>query len=78
MFTGEYLPPQLIYEGKTPRCHPRVNFPDKWDIWHTENHWSNEVTTKRYIEKNSIARKRDALKLKKSHPALVLFDCFRG
>ena len=23
--TGEYLPPQLIYTGKTKRCHPHVS-----------------------------------------------------
>ena len=25
--TGGYLPPQLIYKGKTLRCHPKVLFP---------------------------------------------------
>ena len=40
--TGEYLPPQMIYKGKTERCHPKVAFPEGWDIWHSENHWSNE------------------------------------
>ena len=81
IFTGEYLPPQLIYKGKTPRCHPQVSFPEKWDIWHSENHWSNETTTKRYIENillPFVSKKREELKLSKSHPALVIFDCFRG
>ena len=40
---GEYLPPQLLYKGKTAKCHPPVIFPDGWDFWHTDNHWSNEV-----------------------------------
>lgn len=35
---GEYLPPQLIYKGKTSQCHPQVSFPEGWDIWHSENH----------------------------------------
>ena len=35
--TGEYLPPQLIYGGKTNRCHPKVTVPSGWDIWHTHN-----------------------------------------
>ena len=47
--TGEYLPPQLIYPGKTTRCHPTISFPTSWDIFHTPNHWSNEETMKRYI-----------------------------
>lgn len=79
--TGEYLAPQLIYKGKTERCHPQVSFPEGWDIWHTENHWSNEETMQRYIEQiiiPFITQKRKALKLDKSHPALALFDCFRG
>ena len=77
--TGEYLPPQLIYTGKTNRCHPRVSAPAGWDIWHSHNHWSNEDTMKRYVEKiivPFVARKREALDLNDSHPALVLFDCF--
>ena len=80
--TGEYLAPQLIFKGKTERCHPQsVSFPKGWDIWHTKNHWSNEETMKRYIERiiiPFITQKREALKLDKSHPALALFDCFRG
>ena len=79
--TGEYLPPQLIYQGKTNRCHPQVPIPEGWDIWHSDNHWSNEETMKRYIEKiviPFITQKREALELSNSHPALVLFDAFRG
>ena len=78
---GEYLPPQLNYKGKTSRCHPQVDFPEGWDIWHSENHWSNEETMHRYIEKvivPFIEKKRIALKLPTIHPALVLYDCFRG
>ena len=78
---GEYLPPQLIYAGKTERCHPRISAPDGWDIWHSHNHWSNEETMKRYIEMiilPFITRKRQALELDDTHPALVIFDCFRG
>ena len=61
---GEYLPPQLIYKGKTTRCHPDLKFPAGWDIWHSDNHWSNEDTMKRYLEKVIIPfvnRKRKEL-----------------
>ncbi len=78
---GDYLPPQLIYQGKTHRCHPNTTFPTGWDIWHSENHWSNEVTTKRYIEMiltPFVVKKRAELGLEKTFPALVLFNCFRG
>ena len=78
---GEYLAPQLLFQGKTERCHTKVDFPKGWDVWHSENNWSNEDTMKRYIERIVIPfvdLKRKELMLAKSHPALVLFDCFRG
>ena len=28
--TGEHLPRQLIYKGKTTRCSPKVLFPEGW------------------------------------------------
>ena len=79
--TGEYLPPQLIYQGKTLRCHPKVSFPEEWDIWHSDNHWSNEDTMARYIKEivvPFISQKREALKLDKTHPAVAICDCFKG
>jgi len=27
--TGEYIAPQIIYKGKTTKCHPEIRFPDK-------------------------------------------------
>lgn len=44
--TGEYLPPQVIYKGKMVRCHPKVDAPKGWDIWHRDNHWSSKETMK--------------------------------
>ena len=52
--SGEYLKPQLLYKGKTEKCHPTVSFPKGWDIWHSENRWANEDTTKRYIRKITL------------------------
>ena len=78
---GDYLPPQLIYQGKTIRCHPKVIPPKGWDIWHSENHWSNEETMTRYLQKIIIPYmnvKRQELKLAEDYPALVLFDVFKG
>ena len=48
---GDYFPRQLIYKGKTPRCHPQLSFPLGLDVWHTKNRWSNEETIRRYIER---------------------------
>ena len=41
--SGELLPMQLIYQGKTTANQPRYAFPDDWDITFTPNHWSNET-----------------------------------
>lgn len=60
---------------------PSPNFPQGWDIWHTENRWSNEETMRRYIQRIAIpfiARKRKILMLKPDHFALALFDGFKG
>ena len=29
---GQFLPPQLIYQGTTSACLPRVNFPSNWHV----------------------------------------------
>ena len=39
-----FLPPQLIYQGKSPNCLPKIRFPDDWHIMYTPNHWANELT----------------------------------
>ena len=48
--SGKLLPPQLLYEGKTDRCHPSISLPADWDIFHTESHWSNSASVIRYID----------------------------
>lgn len=42
-------PPQIIYQGKTERCHPAYTFPEGFDIYHAPNHWANGETTVRYM-----------------------------
>lgn len=78
---GDFLPPQLIYAGKTPRCLPTMKFPSDWHVTYTCNHWANEKTTLDYIEKiliPYISSKREALSLHPEHPSLVIFDKFKG
>ena len=48
---GDFLPPQLIYQGKTPRCLPNIDFPIGWDITFSENYWSNETVMIDYMNK---------------------------
>ena len=48
--TGVFLPPQIIYKGKTSRCHPTIAFPADWNVTQSPNHWANENTTLEYIK----------------------------
>ena len=52
---GDFLPVQVIYKGKTTRCHPHFEFPPGWHVTHSPNHWSTETTMLQYVE-NIIAR----------------------
>ena len=79
--TGCFLYPQVLYEGKTARCHPSVKFPDGWDVSHTANHWSNDRSMIGYLEKIVIPflkAKHEKLGLPASQPALAIFDVFKG
>lgn len=49
--TGELLPPQVIYAGKTPRCHPDVSIPPGWNITHSQTHWSTKETINAQIHR---------------------------
>ena len=79
--TGDFLPPQLVYKGKTECCLPQYQFPESWDIIFSANHWSNEQTMKRYVENiilPYIKDKRKTLKLPDNHPSLLIFDTFEA
>lgn len=77
---GDFLPVQVIYKGKTPRCHPSYSFPSGWNITHSPKHWSTEQTMLEYIDciivpyveaiRNDLDDKQAA--------ALVIIDNFRG
>ena len=78
---GKFLPIQLVYQGKTSRCIPSIDFPKSWHITYTPNHWCNENTVLCYIEKiivPYVQSTRAGLGLPPSHPALVIFDEFNG
>ena len=48
---GDFLPLQLIYQGKTQQCIPKVDFSDDLHMIFSANHWSNEGTMTEYLEK---------------------------
>ena len=79
--SGDFLPPQVIYAEKNPRCLPPVKFPEDWNITYTENHWANEKTTETHITKilvPYIEACRKKLSLPADQAALVIFDRFKG
>ena len=79
--SGDFLPVQLVYQGKTVRCLPKYQFPSDWDIIFTANHWCNESTMRQYIDKiilPYICIKRKELKLTPEQPAVMIFDNFKG
>ena len=73
-FVRDFLPPQVMYQGKTPHCLPKYNYPEEWHITYSINHWSNETTMKEYVDNilvPYITEKRRSLGLTDDHPALV-------
>lgn len=79
--SGDFLPIQLVYQGKTKKCLPPVTFPADWDVTYSENHWSKEDTMKSYLRKVIIPcleKKREDLHLPSNYPCLVIFDNFKA
>ena len=79
--SGDFLPIQLVYQGKTDRSLPRFEFPSDWDVTSTPNHWCNESTMHQYIQKIILLyldRKCKELKLSAEQPAALIFDNFKG
>jgi hypothetical protein len=54
--SGSMLPLQLIFQGKTTVVVPnhveaKEVVRKGWDLTNSENHWSNQTTMKRFVEK---------------------------
>ena len=79
--TGDFLPMQLIYKGKTPRCLPKdVEFPKEFDVAFTANHWRNEEKSKQLLD-NVIfpyLKKNHDLGLTGDQKSLLIYDVFTG
>ena len=72
--SGSFLPPQIIYKGKTQKCLPTVHVPVSWHITYTPNHWANLKTTLRKFSYHVTKKQKDlGVKL-----AIVIFDRFKG
>ena len=78
--TGEFLPIQLIYGGKTNKSIPAVSFPSDFVISANEKH-SNEREALNMLENVIIPyveKQRVSLHLDFDHPALLIMDVFKG
>ena len=78
--SGEFLPLQVIYTGKTTRCHPKFCFPSEWNVTHSPKHWSTEETMLEYVEKiilPYVDHVRQELN-NEDQAALVIINNFRG
>ena len=76
-----FLSIQLIYQGKSGRCHPKFNFPEEFHVTHTMNHWSDEEKAKELITKlllPYVRKKIDELHLRNKQEWLLISDVFKG
>ncbi len=77
---SEFRPAQMIFKGKTSRCHPRYKFPQDWNITQSAKHWSNEETMVEYITEivlPFVKCQRELFDVER-RPALVIMDNFKG
>ena len=79
---GEFLPIQLIYQGKTNKCHPNYNFPNGFPITHTPNHWSSESKSLKMMDRIIMPYVKQQivdLQLRKNQEwLLIITDVFKG
>ena len=80
--SGQFLPLQIIYGGKTTASHPRgFKFSEGFCISQNPKHWSNENETLKLIDKiiNPYAiQKRQQLQLPETQKVLLIWDVFKG
>lgn len=79
--SGVFLPMQIIYQGKTARCHPTFDFPEEFNITHSINHWSNEEKSIELINKvlvPYVQKKKKELGFRSSKKWLLIADVFKA
>ena len=77
---GEFLPIQLIYDGKTKKSIPAVSFPSDFVISANKKHYSNEREALNMLENIIIpyVEQRVSVNLDFDHPAFLIMDVFKG
>ena len=75
--SGEFLPMQIIYAGKTKASLPRgFIFPKGFSLSQNPQHWSNETETLKLVDE--IINPYVILGLASTQKALVIWDVFKG
>ena len=72
---------QLIYQGKTSRCHPTFNFPGGFNVTHSPNHCLNEekaIELLKTVLVPYIKETRKTLGLRCDKEWLLISDVFKG
>lgn len=78
--SGNFLPMQLIYGGKTSKSLPRVDFPDSFSLSVNVKHYSNEQESLKFFDEVIVPyldSERKKLNLPNQY-ALVIMDVFKG
>ena len=75
---GNFLPIQLIYQGKSERCHAKFKFPESFDVNHSENHWWNKEKAISKIILQYVTETRERLAMPAQTPWLLISDVFKG
>lgn len=77
---GDFLPPQLIYQGKTTHCLPQVKVSTDWHITYSANYRLHESTVKDYAEKIIIPYLKEKRRIEAftRSTCLLLFENFKA
>ena len=79
--TGEFLPIQLIYGGKTKKGILAVSFPSEFVMSANEKHYNSEREALNMLENVIIPyveKQRVSLNLDFAHPTPLIMDVFKG
>ena len=79
--SGESLPIQVIYEGKTRRCLPKYAFPENFDTTFSGNRWSNTEKAISFLKKVAFTHFKNVHQTKcyaNEQMSFVLMDTSKG
>ena len=79
--SGDMLPFQMIYTGKTSRSLPTVEFPEGFLLGFNKSHWSNEEETLRLLKEvisPYITKVKTKLMLPQNQVTCLIWDAFKA